>query len=592
MTLRTIAATAALGALALGLTAAAPAAAAPPGPPPGQDPLAGAVGLPEFGKVDFILGQDGGTLADFDDAVLHADADHPIPSGVSLFTSINGVTPLNGLWSPVDYRVGRTDFEEVLSEYGGALTIGLELIDYSQDLGTDGRNLGLRAIAGDPSVDAATVERYRSWVDELIRYADATGRDVYLKIGYEFDGHWNNYEPEAYRAAFRFIADRIDALHATRVATVWQSAAWGAAIPEKAVVGADAYRAADAVLAGDADAHWDLWYPGDDVVDWMGISRFASESADDPGRPWSCDRGEPGDPDTEVVAPRALQDSLLDYARAHAKPVMVAESAPQGYDLGEHTVSCIFAVGAPAPWEQRTDVTTDEIWDEWFAPLFDFVRENRDVVRSITYINTDWDSQGVWSCTGPGACSAGYWGDTRLQADPEILARVKAELSDGTVWTTGPDRVREFAAPDFSAGKGVYEAEYAEASTWLDCCGLGGLPQTAATASNGREVMVMNFGDGGAGTYGVTFQGVRPGARIDVRLNSLKDGFEDSDATFSVLVDGVRVGDPRLVPKLPFGEYATVSFSADVPAGADVTVQLDPNTGGNLIWLDRIVVGR
>ncbi|GLI26926.1 hypothetical protein ARHIZOSPH14_11680 [Agromyces rhizosphaerae] len=588
MRLKTLAAAAVAAALAAGAVAT-PAAAAPAAP--GRDPLAGAVNLPPGGTVDFILGQDGGTLADFRAAVLDADPGHPEPSGVSLFASVNGITPLNGLWSPVDYRVGRTDFEEVLSEYGGALTIGLELIDYSQDLGTDGRNLGLRAIAGDPDVDAATVERYRGWVDELIRYADATKREVFLKIGYEFDGHWNNYDPEAYTAAFRWIAERIDELGADRVATVWQTATWAAAIPEKTVVGADAYAAGVAVRDGASDAFWDAWYPGDDVVDWMGVSRFAAETAEDPGRPWSCDRGPDGAPDTTVIAPRAVQDAFLDYARDHAKPVMIAESAPQGYDLGEGTVSCIFASGSPAPYEQVTPVSSDEIWDEWFQPLFDFVRENRDVVRSVTYINTDWDSQGNWACTGAGACNAGYWGDSRLQADAEILDRVRAELSDARVWNRGPAGGSAFTAPDFSEGAGVYEAEYAEASTWLDCCGLGGLPQVASTASNGREVMVMNFGDGGAGTYGVTFEDVRRGDGVTVRLNSLRDGFENSDATFSLLVDGERVGAPVLVPKLASGSYAEVEFDVAVPNGADVTVQLDPNTGGNLIWLDRIVVG-
>ncbi|MFF2371363.1 hypothetical protein [Agromyces sp. NPDC058110] len=586
-----------VGALFVGALPTA-AAAAPAAPSPmaaastggGRDPLAGAVNLPKQGKVDFILGQDGGTLETFASTVLDADRRFPQPSGVSLFTSVNGLTPLNGLWSPVDYRVGRTDFEEVLSRYDGALTIGLELIDYSQDLGTPGRNLGLRAIAGDASVDAATMAKYRGWIDELIGYADATKRDVFLKIGYEFDGHWNGYDPESYVAAFRYIAHRIDVLKAKRVATVWQTAAWGAAIPEQAVVGAGAYDAAGAIVAGDAASHWNRWYPGDDAVDWMGLSRFAAESSSKPGRPWSCDRGEPGAPDTTVAPPRVVQDSLLDFARAHAKPVIVAEASPQGYDLGELTVSCIFANGSPAPYAQRTPVSVDEVWSEWFAPTFDFVRANRDVIRSFTYINTDWDAQGNWACTGPGACNAGYWGDSRLEANPQILERVKAELSDQRFWTGADRRAKAFTAPDFSKGRGVYEAEYAEASTWLDCCGLGGLPQTAANASNGREVMLMNFGDGGAGTYGITFEGVDPGRRVDVTLNSIRDGFEQSDATFSLLVDGKAVGGPVLVPKLPAGQYATVSFDVRVKNRSDVTVQLNSNTGGNLIWVDRIVV--
>lgn len=576
--------------VAMTATLAAPAHAQPDRTPPGRDALGGAVNLPADGKVAWVIGQDGGTIADFRDAVLGTDPGFPTPSGISLFASINGITPLNGLWSPVDYRVGRTDFEEVLSAEAGVLTIGLELIDYSQDLASPARNLALRAIAGDESVDAATVNRYRGWVDELIRYADATRRDVFLKIGYEFDGHWNNYDPVAYKAAFRYIADRIDVLHAKRVATVWQSASWANTIPAKAVIGADAYGLADAVADGDPGRHWDLWYPGDHAVDWMGLSRFAAETATQPGRPWSCDRGERGKPDTMVVEPRAVQDALLDFAREHGKPVMVAEAAPQGYDLGEGTVSCIFANGSPAPYELRTPVSAEQIWDEWFAPTFDYVRENRDVIRLFSYINTDWDSQGNWACADSAQCPAGYWGDSRLQADPLILTRAKAELSDRSLWLQTRDGARAFTAPDFSDGRGVYEAEYAEASTWLDCCGLGGLPQVAPGASNGREVMVMNFGDGGSGTYGITFEDVRSGREIAVTLNSLLDGFENSDATYSVLVDGAPIAPPALLPKLPAGQYATVTLPARIPHGADITVQLNPNTGGNLMWIDKITI--
>jgi hypothetical protein len=590
MKLSTVLSAAAMAALTFTLVTATAAPAAPERPT-GRDPLRGAVNLPADGKVAWVIGQDGGTIADFRSDVLEADRRFPTPGGASLFVSVNGVTPLNGLWSPVDYRVGRTDYEEVLSTTPGALTIGLELIDYSQDLGTPARNLGLRAIAGAAGVDPATVANYRGWIDELITVAKATGRDVFLKIGYEFDGHWNNYEPEAYKGAFRYIAQRIDAMKAKRVATVWQTAAWGNTIPAKPVVGADAYAAGAAVAAASADAHWNRWYPGDDAVDWMGISRFAAETSGEPGRPTSCDRGAPGAPDTPIVSSRDVADALLDFARDHRKPVMVAEAAPQGYDLGEGTVSCVFANGTPAPHEVKTPVSAEQIWDEWFTPTFDYVRDNRDVIRLFSYINTDWDGQGNWACTGAGQCPAGYWGDSRLQADPLILARAKAEFSDARLWVQTRDRVRAFTAPDLSKGKGVYEAEYAEASTWLDCCGLGGLPQVAGGASNGREVMVMNFGDGGAGAYGVIFEDVEGGRGVAVTLNSLTDGFENSDATFSLLVDGKVVGDPVLLPKLPAGQYATVSFPVKVKPGADITVRLNPNTGGNLMWVDKITIG-
>ncbi len=567
-------------ALIVSLLASVPASAAPAP----KDPLRGSKLLPSGGRVDVILGQDGGTLSEFKTAVLDVDRRHPRPTGVSLFVSVNGITPLNGLWSPVDYQVGRTQFEEVLSEYGGALTIGVELIDYSQDLNSPDRNLTSRAIAGDPSVDPEVVERYRQWVDELILYSKATKRDVFLKIGYEFDGHWNSYEPESYKAAFRHISQRIDDLRANNVATVWQSATWAAEIPEDKVLPHEIYEAARAVEA-DTDAHWELWYPGDDAVDWMGISQFATEFYDRSA--WNCERTA----DQLVVPPRDVQNHFLDFARAHTKPVMIAEAAPQGYDLGELTASCIFREGEA--WANKTPVTVDQIWDEWYQPTFDFIEANRDVIRSITFINTDWDNQGNWVCTGPSSCNTGYWGDSRLEANPEILARVKAELSDRKLYTRGPFRGRAFEGPDFSRGRGVYEAEYAEADTWLDCCGLGGLPQVQTAASNGREVMVMNFGDGGAGTYGIDFERVRKGSGVTVTVAALgPECCGGSGATMSVLVNGTEVGDPVVIPDGGAGAFIDVPYEVDVPHRATVRVQINPNTGGNLIWVDKITITR
>ena len=565
-----------------------------------DDPLHGAKNLPPAGKVDFILGQDGGTLRTFKTEVLDDDWRHPRPSGVSLFASLSGSTPLAGMWSAVDFQVGRTQFEEVLSEYGGALTIGVELIDY-QDLGSERRNLASWAIAGDPRATADEIQRYRGWVDELIEYAKATRREVFLKIGYEFDGHWNNYEPDSYKAAFRYIARRIDDLDARKVATVWQSASWGAEIPTKAIGQTEWYEAARAQADGQIVDFYDSWYPGDDAVDWMGISRFAAEDATSVGMPWGC--APATGPDSLVTQPRMMQDAMLDYARNHAKPVMIAESAPQGYDLsnddfgGNPTVSCVFAAGTPKPWETTAEVTVDDVWDDWFAPTFDYVRENRDVIRSITYINTNWQTQGVWDCVD-GHCPAGYWGDTRLEANSEILARVKHEIRDWRVWTRGPRWTRAFEAPDFSEGRGVYEAEYAEADTWLDCCGLGGLPEAGAGAaiargaSNDRHVMIMNFGDGGTGTYGIDFERVRRGSGITVSLASLGDDFGagPTNATFSVFVNGELVG-TQPVPAAGPG-YDDVEFDVNVPWRATVRVTIDPNAGGNLIWLDKIEVTR
>ena len=83
-------------------------------------------------------------------------------------------------------------------------------------------------------------------------------RKVFLRAGYEFDGMWNCYNPDSYKAAFRHIALALKKAQADNVAMVWQSAAWPS--PQFAGDRAHLYDHND-------PNHISKWYPGDDVVD-------------------------------------------------------------------------------------------------------------------------------------------------------------------------------------------------------------------------------------------------------------------------------------------------------------------------------------
>lgn len=72
----------------------------------------------------------------------------------------------------------------------------------------------------------------------------------------------------------------------------------------------------------------------------------------------------------------------------------------------------------------RTEVGAADSYARWFEPFFAFVREHTDVIRGVTYINSDWDTQGQW---GP-PYENGYFGDSRVQASPESRERWLAEL--------------------------------------------------------------------------------------------------------------------------------------------------------------------
>lgn len=116
------------------------------------------------------------------------------------------------------------------------------------------------------------------------------------------------------------------------------------------------------------------WYPGDAYVDWLGYSHFHNKG-----------------------------EGILQMGREKSKPVMIAEATPQGYVL--------------------KGKNGDEAWDEWFAPLFQHVEDNKDVIQALCYINVNWDSQPMWKGQG--------WGDSRVQENNFVQSNWLDELSKG-----------------------------------------------------------------------------------------------------------------------------------------------------------------
>ena len=205
----------------------------------------------------------------------------PKPDGTSIYTGLvytpdqeqTGTLP--GIYQTVNYGSGRNDFIRQMNTFKtGALAVGLFLrdnfCDASPEQRAEGiqpelRNLVLRALANDPTVDQAIRDVHLSELDEFINYLKQTNRDILLRIGYEFDGPWNCYTPETYKNAFRAIKNRIDQLGANNIHTVWQSASFPLSVPDPRMA---------VTHAPDNPNRFDLWYPGDDVVDIVGFSYF------------------------------------------------------------------------------------------------------------------------------------------------------------------------------------------------------------------------------------------------------------------------------------------------------------------------------
>lgn len=153
------------------------------------------------------------------------------------------------------------------------------------------------------------------------------------------DGPWNRYEPEAYKLAYRRIVTRLRNNGVKNFAAVWQSAT-------------------SSLGTFGGRRIWD-WWPGDEYVDWAGMSYFVPHAPS--------------------------MNALLGAARYKGIPVLICEAAPQGYDIAHGTVASINAA------RDRRPSAPDEIWNRWYAPFFTFVRENYDIIRGIAYVGSGDD---------------------------------------------------------------------------------------------------------------------------------------------------------------------------------------------------------
>ncbi|MYB36888.1 MAG: hypothetical protein F4Y26_05760 [Gammaproteobacteria bacterium] len=121
---------------------------------------------------------------------------------------------------------------------------------------------------------------------------------------------------------------------------------------------------------------------------------------------------------------------MLALAETSGKPVMVAEAAPQGYDLRRLTRRFTGPLWDGTAGDRERMLSDREIWNAWYAPLFRFLHEHRRAIRALAYINCHWDAQPMW---GP-PYQAGYWGDSRLETNPELARRFSLAVAD---WRAG-----------------------------------------------------------------------------------------------------------------------------------------------------------
>ena len=183
------------------------------------------------------------------------------------------------------------------------------------------------------------IKKYGSW-------AKSTNRPIYLRIGYEFDGPHNELEPKEYVEAYRRIVDLLRKKGVNNIAFVWHSYA---SKPFK-------------------DYKLSAWYPGDNYVDWIGISVFGHAYGGADFGPY-C-------------------NTVLNFAKEHKKPIMIAESNPVN----------------------GIDKVNIEAWDQWFIHFFTFIYNKN--IKAVSFINEDWQRLFIQGIS--------QWKDGRLYNNEKI----------------------------------------------------------------------------------------------------------------------------------------------------------------------------
>ena len=184
------------------------------------------------------------------------------------------------------------------------------------------------------------------FVDFVAAYPE---RPFLIRIGYEFDGSWNDYDPGNFKLAFRRIVDALRARKLENFATVFASSS--------------------SVKVG----QFEEYDPGEEYYDWVGYSWWGGEKDGQPA---------------------------LDFARSVGKPVFIAEATARGH------------------YFDNEDAGT--VWNDWFTAFFKHIDDNLDVIRAVSYINADWDSQDMWD----------GWGQTRLESAPLLKQRWLEQMAD------------------------------------------------------------------------------------------------------------------------------------------------------------------
>ena len=217
--------------------------------------------------------------------------------------------------------------------------------------------------------------KYDNWLRGMANSYKNLNQKIFLRIGYEFDGAWNAYDPGAYVSAYRRVVDIFRSQKADNVAFVWNSYTPDADSSDPTATG---YRYNGNPMFA--------WYPGNGYVDWFSFNAWTK-----------------GFNSSWFMAQAAL----------HGKPVIMGESSyTESLDAG-YTLN------------------------QWVGPYFNSVRSSG--VKGYQYINWNWPLYPVsdWSAWADGKYTSSPTSVAKYnteQKNPKYIVRNKSYFNPMALW--------------------------------------------------------------------------------------------------------------------------------------------------------------
>jgi hypothetical protein len=459
------------------------------------------------------------------------------PGGVTNYINI---ADLSGLTTDVDNGGGSNNVGRLFQSYpNSVLAIGVYLVN---SLG----NINSGALDGNLNT---LVNTLKSWQ-----------RPIFLRWGYEFDGPWNSYDPTQFKSAWIRMYNKIQAAGATNIVMVWQSSSYCTSGGNQITFNNQPMSA---------------WWPGSQYVNWVALSYF---------RPDDCSN-------------RAV-NAVVSYARTENKPLLIAESTPQRYNLNaltySNTVNRNDSIGTNA----------NAIWSNWFVPYFSFINSNADVIKAVAYINANWDSQSLWAPP----YTQGYWGDSRVEVNNTIKTNWKNEISKSE-WLNASSTLfsqlgGDITPPPSRSAYKVHNIPGKIQAEDYDNGGQGTAYNDADATNNGggyrTDGVDMEATTDAGGGYNVGWTG--NGEWLEYTLANVASGTYNisvrvaapaSGGSVQVALGGVNLGTATINATGGWQSWTTVTINnVVVSGGANKILRLSIGGGNlNVNWVEFVAAG-